>query len=149
MANLQDLGDDDGWLCWLCGEPVPQQAKANDPNQPVADQVEAAAKGDRGRGRVRLAHKRCNDLRKGRPPSIAWPERFGVADAPELLQSLTRLAKGKNRGGEVVAMCSDRQDAEAAATWLVPLASTLFPGSWEATTSPLSSMTAVRLTRSG
>ncbi len=148
MANLEDLGDQDGWLCWLCGEDVPQKAKPNDPNQPVADRVEAAAKGDRGRGRVRLAHKRCNDLRKGRPPSIAWPERFSVADAPELLQSLTRLAKGKSRSGEVVAMCPGPQEAEAAAAWVVPVATTLFPGTWEATTSPLSAMTAVRLARS-
>lgn len=147
MADLDALGDQDGWLCWLCGEPVPQQAKPNDPNQAVADQVAPAAKGDRGRGLVRLAHKRCNDLRKGRPPSIAWPERFGVADAPELLSSLTRLDKGKSRGGEVVAMCGDAADAQEAAKWVVPVAATLFPGDWEATCSPLSSLTAVRLTK--
>jgi hypothetical protein len=146
MADLQDLGDEEGWLCWLCGEPVPQQAKSNDPKQPVADQVAPAAKGDRGRGTVRLAHKGCNDLRKGRPPSIAWPERFHVADAPELLQSLTRLAKRKGQGGEVVAMCPDPESAEAAAAWVVPVAETLFPGSWTTSCSSLSSMTAVRLT---
>lgn len=147
MADLQDLGEEAGWLCWLCGDTVPDKAKANDPNQAVADQISAAAKGTRGRGVVRLAHKRCNDLRKGRPPSIAWPERFCVADAPELLQSLTRLDKRRGQGGEVVAMCVDAASAQAAADWVVPLATTLFPGAWEASCSPLSSMTAVRLTK--
>ncbi len=147
MADINALGDLADWRCWLCDEAVPQQAKPNDPNQPVADQIAPAAKGAKGRGELRLAHKRCNDLRKGRPPSIAWPERFGVADAPELLQSLVRLDKRKNQGGEVVALCADPQGAEAAAAWVVPVAATLFPGEWEATCSPLSSMTAVRLLR--
>ncbi len=145
MADLGDLGDQAGWRCWLCDEAVPRQAKANDPNQPVADQVAPAAKGTKGRGDVRLAHKRCNDLRKGRPPSIAWPERFQVADAPELLHSLVRRDKGKNQGGEVVAMCADATAATAAAAWVVPVARTLYPGEWEATCGPLASMTAVRL----
>lgn len=147
VADIGELGDQAAWRCWLCDDEVPQKAKPNDPNQPVADQIAPAAKGSKGRGEVRLAHKRCNDLRKGRPPSIAWPERFGVADAPELLQSLTRLDKKKNQGGEVVAMCVDAGDAELAAAWVVPVAATLFPGNWSATCSPLSSMTAVRLTR--
>ena len=148
MADIDTLGDQAGWRCWLCDDDVPQKAKPNDPNQPVADQIAPAAKGTKGRGEVRLAHKRCNDLRKGRPPSIAWPERFSVADAPELLQSLIRLDKRKNQGGEVVAMCADAESAQAAAAWVVPVAGTLFPGQWEAICSPLSSMTAVRLTKS-
>lgn len=145
MADISVLGDLDGWRCWLCDGDVPTKAKPNDPHQAVADQIAPAAKGSKGRGEVRLAHKRCNDLRKGRPPSIAWPERFAVADAPELLQSLTRLDKGKSRSGEVVAMCAGADEADAAAAWVVPLATTLFPGRWEATCAPLSSMTAVRL----
>jgi hypothetical protein len=149
MADLQELGNQAGWRCWLCDDEVPRTAKPNDPNQAVADQVAPAAKGDRGRGTVRLAHKRCNDLRKGRPPSIAWPERFSVADAPELLQSLTRLDKGRSRSGEVVALCADAASAEQAAAWVVPVAGTLFPGDWEATTAPLSSMTSVRLLKRG
>ena len=149
MADISELGDQAGWRCWLCDEDVPQKAKPNDPNQPVADQIAPAAKGTKGRGEVRLAHKRCNDLRKGRPPSIRWPERFCVADAPELLQSLTRLDKRKNQGGEVVAMCAGPDEADAAAAWVVPVAGTLFPGEWEASCSPLSSMTAVRLTKLG
>jgi hypothetical protein len=147
MADIGALGDQAGWRCWLCDDEVPQRAKPNDPNQPVADQIAPAAKGTKGRGEVRLAHKRCNDLRKARPPSILWPDRFYVADAPELLQSLVRLDKKKNQGGEVVAMCADRDAADLAAAWVVPVATTLFPGNWEATCSPLASMTAVRLNK--
>lgn len=147
MTSLSDLGDDADWRCWVCDEPVPRSAKPNDPNQPVADQITPAAKGVKGRGLVRLAHKRCNDLRKGRPPTIPWPERFHVTDAPELLQSLQRLDKRKHPGGEVVALCVDAESAAAAAVWVVSVAETLFPARWEATCSPLASMTAVRLLR--
>ncbi|MEY2470193.1 MAG: hypothetical protein QOF21_2891 [Actinomycetota bacterium] len=147
MTTLSELGDSAEWRCWVCDEPVPRTAKPNDPNQPVADQIEPAAKGTKGRGRVRLAHKRCNDLRKGRPPSIPWPERFCVADAPELLHSLQRLDKRRQPGGEVVAMCADADLAEAAAAWVVSVATTLFPAEWQATCSPLASLTAVRLFR--
>ena len=147
MRDLDELGEQDGWRCWLCGDDVPQQAKANDPAQPVADLIAPAAKGEKGRGTVRLAHKGCNDLRKGRPPTIPWPERLGVADAPELVHSLTRLDKRKDPGGEVVAMCVDADSAAAAAAWVVGVAETLFPGEWRATCAPLSSMTAVRLTK--
>ena len=117
MADLHELGEDAGWRCWLCGGDVPQRAKANDPNQPVADQVAPAAKGVRGRGVVRLAHKRCNDLRKGRPPRLPWPERFAVVDAPDLLQTLTRLEKRPGPRGEVVATFPDAASAAEAAAW--------------------------------
>ncbi len=150
MADIGALGDQAGWRCWLCDEPVPQQAKPNDPKQPVADQIAPAAKGTKGRGEVQLAHKGCNDLHKGRPPTIPWPERFGVSNAPELVQSLLRLDKAKkNQGGEVVAMCADAESAAAAAAWVVPVATVLHPGQWEATCSPLSSLTAVRLVKLG
>ena len=146
VTTLDEVGDSAGWRCWVCDDAVPRNAKPNDPSQPVADQIAPAAKGVKGRGVVRLAHKRCNDLRKGRPPTIPWPERFGVADAPELLQSLQRLDKRKHAAGEVVAMCVDRESADAAAVWVVSVARTLFPGEWAATCSPLGSLTAVRLT---
>ena len=149
MVDIGELGDRDGWRCWLCDEQVARTAKPNDPNQGVADQVSPAGKGTRGRGEVRLAHKRCNDLRKGRPPSIRWPESCGVADAPELVQSLARLAKGRSQGGEVVAMCVDMDSARAAMAWVVPVARTLHPGPWLASCGPLSHLVAVRLTRSG
>jgi hypothetical protein len=146
MADIEELGERDGWTCWLCGEAVPQRAKANDPNQPVGDQIAPAAKGAKGRGEVRLAHKRCNDARKGRPPRIAWPERFSVVDAPDLLASLTRIAKRGGRG-EVVAMCVDQESAEAGAAWVVPVATTLHAGTWTTTLEKVSSMTAIRLAK--
>ncbi len=55
MADLSELGDSADWRCWLCGDKVPSQAKANDPNHLAAGQVSPAVKGDRGRGVVRLA----------------------------------------------------------------------------------------------
>ena len=145
--DLDELGAVAGWRCWLCAEEVPQRAKANDPNQPVSDLVAPAGKGEKGRGEVRLAHKRCNDLRKGRPPQIPWPSRFSVVDAPELLQSLTRLDKRPGKGGEIVATFPDEATAAAGLAWVLPLADALYPGEWDGVATPLGSMTAVRLTK--
>ncbi len=147
VADISTLGDQSGWCCWICGGGVPQRAKANDPNQPVADQIAPATKGAKGRGEVRLAHKRCNDARKARPPTIPWPERFSVVDAPELLSSLTRIAKRIGGRGEVVAMCVDAECALAGAAWVVPVAATLLPGEWRTTLEPVSSMMAIRLVK--
>ncbi|MDP1793422.1 MAG: hypothetical protein Q8K63_04720 [Acidimicrobiales bacterium] len=145
--TLDELGDSANWRCWICDEPVPQSAKPNDPKQPVSDQIEPAAKGTKGRGDVRLAHKGCNDLRKGRPPTIPWPERFRVVDAPELLQSLQRIDKKRPPAGEVVATCVDEASASEAARWVVDVAATLHPGDWQTAFAPMGSMTAVRLIR--
>lgn len=147
MPSLDELGDAAGWICWICGEEVPRAAKANDPLLPVADQIAPAAKGTKGRGDERLAHKGCNDLRKGRPPAIRWPERFRVVDAPDLLQSLQRIDKRRPVAGEVVATCVDDESATAAAAWALGVAAILYPGAWDATQAPLGSMTAVRLVR--
>jgi hypothetical protein len=147
VTTLSELGDAADWRCWICGDAVPEVAKPNDPKQPVADQIAPAAKGTKGRGDERLAHKGCNDLRKGRPPTIPWPERFRVVDAPELLQSLQRVDKRKPAAGEVVATCVDTESAAEAAQWVVGIAEVLYPGQWDTTCGPLGSMTAVRLIR--
>jgi hypothetical protein len=147
MTTLSEIGDAAAWRCWICDEAVPQVAKPNDPKRPVADQIAPAAKGIKGRGDERLAHKGCNDLRKGRPPTVPWPERFRVVDAPELLQSLQRIDKRRPSAGEVVATCVDADSAAAAAQWVVGVATILYPGRWDTTCAALGSMTAVRLTR--
>ena len=147
MTSLSELGEAAGWRCWICDDAVPQVAKPNDPKRPVADQIAPAAKGTKGRGDERLAHKGCNDLRKGRPPTIPWPARLGVVDAPELVQSLQRIDKRRPSAGEVVATCVDAESAAAAAQWVVQVASVVYPGQWDATCVGLGSMTAVRLVR--
>jgi hypothetical protein len=149
VTTLRELGDAADWRCWICDEAVPAVAKPNDPKQPVADQIAPATKGVKGRGDERLAHKGCNDLRKGRPPTIPWPERLRVVDAPELLQSLQRVDKRRPPAGEVVATCVDSVSAAEAARWVVRVAAVLYPGKWDTTCTPLGSMTAVRLIRGG
>lgn len=49
MADLRELGDSPDRRCWPRGDRVPDQAEANNPNHPAADQVSPAVKGDRGR----------------------------------------------------------------------------------------------------
>ena len=147
MPTLEELGDAAAGRCWICDEAVPRTAKPNDPKQPVADQIMPAAKGDKGRGEERLAHKGCNDLRKGRPPTIPWPERLRVVDAPELIQSLLRIDKRRPAAGEVVATCVDEASADEAAQWALRVAGILYPGPWESSCAPMGSMTSVRLIR--
>ena len=147
MTTLGELGDATDWRCWICDEVVPQFAKPNDPKRPVADQIAPAAKGIKGRGVERLAHKGCNDLRKGRPATIPWPDRLRVVDAPDLLQSLQRVDKRRPPAGDVVATCVDAESATAAAQWVVRVAAVLYPGQWDTACVPLGSMTVVRLIR--
>jgi len=44
-------------------------------------------------------------------------------------------------------MCADGASAEAAETWVVGVASVLFPGEWRATTGELGTTSTVRLFR--
>jgi hypothetical protein len=37
MSRLDDIGDRDGWRCWLCDEPVDPRMSVNDPRGPSID----------------------------------------------------------------------------------------------------------------
>ena len=97
MSSLSDVGDRDGWRCWLFDEPVDPEASVNADRGPSVDSGAAPPKGKKkvvAVGPERLAHRSCN-TRKG--------------------------------GREVVARCPARDDADRAGAWLIDRLSRLAP----------------------
>ena len=83
MSDLNEVGERDGWRCWLCDEPVDPDASVNADRGPSVDSA-GVAKGKKGAPCVeRLAHRACN-TRKGKiAPVVAWsPDLFVVDPAP-------------------------------------------------------------------
>lgn len=81
MTLLDDVGEADGWRCWLCDEPVDPDMSVNDDRGPSVDsmttQRKAKAKGtDSLFGTERLAHRGCNTKKGAVAPVVAWPEAF-------------------------------------------------------------------------
>ncbi len=135
MASLHDVGELDGWRCWLCDRPVDPEASVNSDLGPSLDGgAVAALSGSRGKkgkagkpapGGERLAHRACNTRKGAVTPVIPWsPELFVVEPAP-IVATVARLS---HKGGrEVVARCPSREDADQAAAWLVDRLSRLVP----------------------
>lgn len=135
MASLHDVGERDGWRCWLCDRPVDPEASVNSDLGPSLDGGAAEAlSGSRGRkakagkpvpGGERLAHRACNTRKGAVTPVVPWsPDLFVVDPAP----IVTAVARLQHKGGrEVVARCPSREDADQAAGWLVDRLSRLAP----------------------
>ena len=99
MSQLDEVGERDGWRCWVCDEPVDPTASVNDARGPSVDSrsVKAGTKKVTDfAGAERLAHRSCN----------------------------TRKAAVT----AVIARSPARADAEAAAAWLVDRFARLAPG---------------------
>ena len=58
-------------------------------------------------------------------PVVPWPDDLFVADAAVIIPTVDRLQR--KGGREVVGRCTDRDDADAAAAWLVDRISRLEP----------------------
>jgi hypothetical protein len=134
MARLDDIGDADGWQCWLCDEPVDRAISVNDPRGPSIDsrttERKAKAKGTgkgsgKGTGQERLAHRSCNTGKGATTPVVAWPDHLFVADPAVIIPTVERLQR--KHGREVVARCPGRDDADDAAAWLIDRISRLEP----------------------
>jgi hypothetical protein len=135
MGRLEDIGEQDGWRCWLCDEPVDADRSVNDDRGPSVDSRmtdrKAKAKGKaRKNGSAdlpeRLAHRSCNTGRGKVDAVVPWAEHLFVVDPSPIIPSVERLA---NKGGrEVMARCPTRSDAQEAADWLVDRISRLEPG---------------------
>jgi hypothetical protein len=128
MNRLEELGQADGWRCWLCDEPVDPLRSVNDPRGPSADSriTKAKSKGKKsGPVPERLAHRACNTGKGAVAPVVAWPAHLFVVDAAPIIPTVERLAR--KGGREVVARCPTLADGEEAATWLVDRISRLNP----------------------
>lgn len=131
--RLDEIGERDGWRCWLCDEPVDPDMSVNDPRGPSIDsrttERKAKSKNQGGKGKgtgvERLAHRACNTGKGSTKPVVEWPEHLFVADPAVILTTVERMQR--KGGREVVGRCVDRDDAENTATWIVDRISRLEP----------------------
>ncbi|TWU17874.1 hypothetical protein [Allorhodopirellula heiligendammensis] len=86
MGRLQDVGETDGWRCWLCDEPVNPNMSSNDPRGASLD-----GRISKGRAKKRkqdksdlptkrLTHKSCNTGKGANDPVVPWPDLLIVVD---------------------------------------------------------------------
>lgn len=125
MSNLDEVGERDGWRCWLCDQPVDPDASVNSDLGPSVD-AGVAPKGKKGPAAPeRLAHRQCNTRKGAVKPVVPWSPDLFVVDPAPIAETVERL---RRKGGrELVARCPSRADADAAADWLVDRLSRFAP----------------------
>jgi hypothetical protein len=126
MSDLNEVGERDGWRCWLCDKPVDPEASVNSDLGPSVDSYSVAKSKKNTVTVERLAHRECNTQKGKIAPVVPWSKDLFVVDPSPIVATVTRLTlKG---GREVVARCPDRGDAEAASEWLLDRLSRYAPG---------------------
>lgn len=126
MSRVDDVGDRDGWRCWLCDEPVDPQMSVNDPRGPSVDQIITKAKAkSKGAAEERLAHRGCNTRKGAVAPVVPWAGHLFVVDPAPIFETAEALQRKGGRA--VVARCPTKADGDDAAAWLVDRLSRLAP----------------------
>jgi len=131
MAQLDEIGERDGWRCWLCDQPVDRAISSSDDRGASVDaritkaRAKKLKKSKEAPVAERLAHVGCNTGKGAIEPEIVWPEELFVIDPSPIIAASDRLAR--KGGREIFARCPTSQDAEATATWLVDRLSRLHP----------------------
>jgi hypothetical protein len=128
MPTLEDIGDADGWRCWLCDETVDPDMATSDPRSASVDTriTKRKAKKKSVQLAERLAHRDCNTGKGNSDAVVPWADHLFVVDPAVIISSVERLV---NKGGrEAMARCPTSDDAEQAGTWLVDRISRLEPG---------------------
>ena len=126
MSTLDEVGERDGWRCWLCDEPVDPEASVNADRGPSVD-TGSAQKGKKPTAATeRLAHRACNTGKGKVAPVVAWSPDLFVVDPAPIVATVDRL--GRKGGREVMARCPSQADGDAAAVWLVDRLSRFAPG---------------------
>ncbi len=126
MSNLNDVGERDGWRCWLCDEPVDPDASVNSDRGPSVDSGTSTTKGKKpAPGSERLAHRACNTKKGAVKAVVPWSGELFVVEPAPIVAAVDRLTR--KGGREVVARCPSQRDADKAADWLVDRLSRLAP----------------------
>ena len=126
MSDLNEIGERDGWRCWLCDAPVDPEASVNSDRGPSVDGF-AAAKGKKGAVSVeRLAHRDCNTKKGKTAPVVPWGADLLVVDPSPIVATVDRLSR--KGGREVIARCPSQADGEIASAWLLDRLSRFAPG---------------------
>ena len=126
MNRLDDIGERDGWRCWLCDEPVDPNRSVNDDRGPSVDSRISKAKSKTSAPAAeRLAHRACNTKKGAISAVVQWPDRLFVVDPAPIIATVERLQR--KGGREILARCPTRTDGEEAAAWLIDRLSRLQP----------------------
>ena len=128
MSRLTEIGNQDGWRCWICDEAVDAEMSVNDARGPSIDSRVTKAKTKRNTNAPapeRLAHRGCNTQKGAKAAVVPWPRHLFVADPAPILASVERLTR--KGGREVMARCPSLDDGQAAATWLADRVGRLEP----------------------
>jgi hypothetical protein len=125
MSDLNEVGERDNWICWLCDTAIDPDASVNSDLGPSVDSY-SAGKAKKGAAvSERLAHRQCNTMKGKIAPVVPWSKDLFVVDPAPIFESVERLkAKG---GREILARCPDERDAKQAAEWLLDRLSRLAP----------------------
>ena len=126
MSDLNEVGERDGWRCWLCDQPVDPDASVNSDLGPSTDSY-AASKAKKGANTIeRLAHRACNTMKGKISPVVPWSPELFVVDPSPIFEAVERLAK--KGGREIIARCPGQEEADEATAWLLDRLSRLAPG---------------------
>lgn len=127
MTQLEEIGDADGWRCWLCDVTVDPEMSVNDPRGPSIDSrmTKSRAKKKATTLQPRLAHRGCNTGKGAVEAVVPWAEHLFVVDPAAIIPSIDRL--DRKGGREIMARCPTEQDAADAAEWLVDRVARLAP----------------------
>lgn len=132
MADINEVGELDGWRCWICDEPVDPDLSVNHGRGPSVDSLVQKSKAkNKSRANVsgsrteRLAHRDCNTRKGAVAAVVPWADHLFVVDPAPIVGVVERL---RRKGGrEVVARCPTEDDAAEAAEWLLDRLSRLSP----------------------
>ena len=125
MSDLNQVGDQDSWRCWLCDTEVDPDASVNSDLGPSVDSY-YVAKAKKGSPAVeRLAHRGCNTMRGKIAPVAPWSKDLILGDPAPIVETIERLER--KGGRELVAQCVTDQDAAAASEWLLDRLSRFAP----------------------
>ena len=126
MSEIDKVGQQDQWRCWLCDQPVDPDASVNADLGPSVDSflVVKAKKGEKAR--ERLAHRACNTMKGKIAPVVPWSSDLVLGNPSPIFETVERLQR--KGGKEIVATFVDNADAKAASAWLLDRLLRLAPG---------------------
>jgi len=125
MSDLDSIGKNDNWICWLCDSSVDPDGSVNSDLGPSVDSYFVAKNSKDKSARERLAHRMCNTMKGKKAPVVPWGKDLFVVDPSPIIEAVERLTR--KGGREVVARCPNEDDAKAASVWLLDRLSRLAP----------------------
>lgn len=125
MSDLNEVGQRDNWLCWLCDTPVDPDSSVNSDRGPSVDSYNVVKSKKNTVTIERLAHRDCNTMKGKKAPVVPWSPELLVVDPSPIVATVDRLTR--KGGKEVIARCPSEEDAELASKWLLDRLSRYVP----------------------